>query len=359
MSKSALVTVLDWGLGHATRCVPVINELQKQNVRVIVGGCGNSLAILKAEFPNLTFYELPAYGIVYPDSRSSLGGSMLFSMLLQLPRITGAIKQEKLVVDEIVAKERIDFILSDNRYGCYSNEINSIFIGHQLNLQMPLRISMLSRFVNGHHLRKIKNFNQVWIPDQVNGFHFSGILSKGLLNEVKYIGVLSRFSGTANPSKEAYDIVALISGPEPLRSVFECLVREQLQKSGRKALIVKGKPGSREWTMNGSVSEVNHLTANELEPILMSTNVILSRPGYSTIMDLAVLGKKAIFIPTPGQTEQEYLAQYLATNNLVCTQLQDQFDLEAALSQIPDFTSLPKVEPNSALPLAIQELLCA
>jgi len=357
MSKSAFVAVLDWGLGHATRCVPIIHELQKQNVRVVVGGCGSSLNILKSEFPELTFYELPPYGIVYPDSRSTLGGSMLFSMLLQLPKIKRAINQEKILVDEIVANEKIDFILSDNRYGCYSDKIHSIFIGHQLNLQMPLRISLLSNFVNDRHKHKIKNFDQVWVPDQAKGFHFSGILSEGRLRDAKFIGVLSRFNGTGKPSKEGYKIVALISGPEPMRTVFECLVREQLQKCGRKSLIVKGKPGSSEWVLNGTVSEVDHLTSTELEPVLTSADVILSRPGYSTIMDLAILGKKAIFIPTPGQTEQEYLARYLASNNMACVQEQDQFNLAAALSQISNFLSLPKAEPNAALPKAIQELV--
>ncbi len=350
--KSALVAVLDWGLGHATRCIPVIRELQKQNVRVVIGGSGLSLEFLKDEFPELTFYQLPSYGIVYPEI-----GNMIFSMLLQFPRINNRIRQEQKLTNEIIFKEKIDFIISDNRYGCYAQQIKSVFIGHQLNLQVPTRLSWLSRSLNNFHLSKINKFDQVWIPDEDMGFRFSRILSNNSLTKTRRIGILSRFGKSIKAESDVYEIVALISGPEPQRTIFENLMREQLKKSGRKSVMVKGKPGRIEKIEVGMLTEFNHLRSGELESVLLSAKVIIARPGYSTIMDLATLGKQVIVIPTPGQTEQEYLAEHLLTNKMGTSQKQNQFDLEKALEQLSNFGSLPKTEPNSGLPKAIEELI--
>ena len=351
--KSALVAVLDWGLGHATRCVPVIRELQKQNVRVVIGGGGASLQFLKEEFPDMDFYELPAYGITYPEN-----GSMMVSMLFQFPRISRAIGQEKRMIDEIIKKEEIDFILSDNRYGCFSNKIKSVFISHQLNLQIPSGLSVFSWLVNRIHLNRIKKFDEIWIPDQENGFYFSGVLSQNKFSNTKRIGILSRFSGISIPVREIYDIVALISGPEPQRTIFENILRKQLSENGRKSLMVKGKPGLTEKVKNGTLTEFNHLNSVELEPLLSAANVIIARPGYSTIMDLATLGKGAIFVPTPGQTEQEYLAQYLISYKMAYTQIQKKFNIETAMTQLTTLGTLPKPQPNSLLANAIQGLIC-
>jgi predicted glycosyltransferase len=351
-SNSVLVAVLDWGLGHATRCIPVIQELQKQNARVVVGGSGLSLRFLQAEFPDLAFYELPSYGVVYPEKRS-----MLLSMLRQLPKINRAIRRERKQVEEIIQKEKVDFILSDNRYGCYSNQVKSIFIGHQLNIQMPSGLSIFSGFVNRQHWKRIQHFDQVWIPDQENGFHFSGILSETPLAKTKRIGILSRFSGAHEPAKETYEIVALLSGPEPQRSIFENKLRGQLQMLKRKSLMLKGKPGIHERTDNGSITEINHVSSKELQSILASADLVVARSGYSTIMDLAALGKKAILIPTPGQTEQEYLTRYLSSSKMAYNQAQDKLDLVNALTHLSEFGTLPKTEPNTLLPKAIQELV--
>jgi predicted glycosyltransferase len=358
--KSVFVAALDWGLGHATRCIPIIRELQNQNVRVVLGGSGASMMLLKDEFPRLPSYELPSYAITYPKS-----GSLAFSMLAQWPRIIQVIKKERLMTDEIIEEEKIQNIISDNRYGCYSKHVKSIFVCHQLNIQMPRGFSWLSRPINTVHKRMIKNFDQVWVPDQTDGFSFSGILSQSALGNVKRVGILSRFgeqqtkeqaNDEAN-EEEGFVIVALISGPEPQRSVLEEMVRHQLQTCGRKSLLVLGRPGTDKVEARGRMTEASHLSSEKLETVLRSAKVVLARPGYSTVMDLAALGKQAIFVPTPGQTEQEYLGQYLMSKGVAVVQAQAKFDLSAALAQLPNFKPLPKTIPNSSLSKAVQELL--
>ncbi len=353
VSPKCFVAVLDWGLGHATRCVPIIRQLQAQNASVVIGGSGLSLEFLKAEFPELLVYQLPSYRIVYPEKRS-----LLFSLVFQLPRIYRAILKEKKIIDSIIAKEKIEFILSDNRYGCYSTKIRSIFIGHQLNLQMPNGFLWLSRLVNKLHLNRVKKFNQVWVPDESTGFQFSGVLSNSQLLNAKRIGILSRFGNSNETQSDVYEIVVLISGPEPQRTIFENMIRHQLQKSGRKSLMMKGQPGRIEKTEQGLLTEYNHLRSHELEVILVSARIIIARSGYSTIMDMATLGKRVIFIPTPGQSEQEYLAQYLMDNEIAFAQPQHEFDLEKALRHSATFGPMPKTQPNSGLYNTIQEWLC-
>lgn len=355
--KSVLVAVLDWGLGHATRCIPVIRELQKQNARVVVAGSGLSLVLLKEEFPHLRYFELPSYKISYPNS------ALLFSLLLQLPRIIHTIGREHKMIEEISKHEKIDFIISDNRYGCYSNQIKSAFICHQLSLQVPKSLAFLSSIINYIHLNLMKKFNQVWVPDEKGGFHFSGQLSNSKNMDSRRIGILSRFSGLEihapciRPS-DHYEIVAILSGPEPQRTIFENMLKPQLLKCMKKSLLIKGKPGSQNQITNNNLTEVDHFNSLELQSILSSADFIVTRSGYSSIMDLAVLGKKVLLIPTPGQTEQEYLAEYLKSYNFAMTQIQEELDLENALDQIQFVNLLPKTIPNSELPQAITELIC-
>jgi UDP-N-acetylglucosamine transferase subunit ALG13 len=350
--KSALVTILDWGLGHATRCVPVIKELQKQNVSVIIGGSGLSLIFLKEEFPSLTFYELPSYGVIYQEN-----GSMWFSIMKQLPKIYSVIRQERKAVARIIVKEKIDFIVSDNRYGCFSKSVKSVFLGHQLNLRMPAGSKWLSKVVNRLHSNAMRKFDEVWIPDEANGFSYSGVLSDNGDLHTRRVGILSRFGHETKKPGEVYDIVALISGPEPQRTIFENLCRQEVMKCNRKSLMIRGRPGESATVSNGLLTEVGHLRSEDMEAVLRNCGVVLSRSGYSTIMDLATLNKKAVFIPTPNQTEQEYLAEYFMINKMAFAQPQARFDLEVALSELQRVGALPQPPPNSLLSNAIKTLV--
>jgi predicted glycosyltransferase len=352
--KSVLVAVLDWGLGHATRSIPIIRELQHQNTRVIMAGNGPSLALLRQEFPDLKCYELPDYGIRYAEEIN-----MLWTLARQLPRLRRAMKAEFKAVSLIVQTEGINAIISDNRYGCYKDGVLSVIVCHQLNLQLPKGWRWLTGLVNAWHEKYLLRFDQIWVPDMPDkSLSFSGDLSKTDLPNVNRIGILSRFGENVNSYSSKFDLVALVSGPEPQRTVFEDIMRMQVKNFDGNALLVKGLPESREYTFAGSLVEVNHLEASELDQILRETRLVVARAGYSTIMDLAVLGKKAILIPTPGQTEQEYLASFLASKNWVVARDQQNFDLGKAIQAIEKTHSIPHVKPNILLPKAITELLC-
>jgi uncharacterized protein (TIGR00661 family) len=352
--KTVLVAVLDWGLGHATRSIPIIRELQNQHVRVVLAGNGASLSLLKQEFPLLKYYELPDYGIRYPEK-----SSILWALMKQIPRLKRVLKAEFKQVADVVKKEKVDAIISDNRYGCFQANIQSIIICHQLNLQLPNGWHWLSPFVNAWHEKYLLRFNQIWVPDMpYKSMSFSGELSQSDLPDVKRIGILSRFGESSNAYASKFDLVAIVSGPEPQRSVFENMIRNQLRGFKGNALLVKGLPEHKEYTFAENITEVNHLEANELDQVLRDSKIVLSRAGYSTVMDLATLGKKAILIPTPGQTEQEYLARFLSGNAWVVAREQKNFDLNEALKALDKLNSIPHVRPNAFLSKAITDLVC-
>ena len=331
--KNVLITPLDWGLGHATRCIPIINELLNRNCNVLIGGCGDSLALLKLEFPRLTFISLPGYRPVYP-----LSGSMVWNMLKQLPKFLSAIKREHAVIEQIVKSSKIDVIISDNRYGCWSSAIPSVFITHQTNILLPKEFKWLTRPVRKFNLSLIKRFSMCWIPDYPDGRSLSGKLTslgnKKHLIRVRYIGSLSRFTlGTTKGI--LYDVLCILSGPEPQRTEFEKIAVDELVRSGLRYYIVRGVVSEQN---NPTFSGANFLKGSDLQAIIDQSEYVLARSGYSTIMDLAKLGKKAIFVPTPGQTEQEYLAARLRTKAIAFSVAQRDFDMIKAWNSAQSYT---------------------
>ena len=169
---------------------------------------------------------------------------------------------------------------------------------------------------------------------------------------------MSRFNGGNTPNHENFEIVAIVSGPEPQRTVFENLVREQLKIVNMKSLMVIGKPAVKNKVTSGLLTEVGHLNSQEMESVLAKCQMVVARSGYSTIMDLAVLGKKVLLIPTVRQTEQEYLAEYLSNRKMAFRQSQKDFNLMRALDHVSMTAPLPKTTPNAGLPKAITELIC-
>ena len=333
--KNVLVTPLDWGLGHATRCVPIINELLKRNLNVFIGGCGDSLELLKKEFPALTFFQLPAYRPVYPSS-----GSMAFKMLTQLPKFLSAIKQEHIAVEKIIKASNIDLVISDNRFGCWTSVIPSVFITHQINLLLPRKFKWLTGPIRRLNRSLIKKFSLCWIPDYPDGRSLAGKLrslgEKNLAAKVRYIGLLSRF-GQPKQREILYDIVCVLSGPEPQRSALEKIAMEGLSRSGLRYFVVRGIVSPQ----NDSASkhnQINFLNGSDLQAIIEQSECVLARSGYSTIMDLATLGKKAIFVPTPGQTEQEYLAARLKAKGIAFFAVQENLDIMQAWTRSHSFT---------------------
>lgn len=341
--KRVLVAPLDWGLGHATRCIPVIRELLAHGADVQLASSGSALTLLLQEFPQLKHHALPSYA-----ARYSRWVSPAVSVLLQWPRLRSVIRDEHQVLQAIIAKEKIDIVISDNRYGCWSPDVDSVFIGHQLNLQAP----MASRQVNAFHLKMIRRFHRHWIPDFPE-FSLAGSLTQQPSLQAEWVGWLSRF--LVKHVEPRYDVMAITSGPEPQRSQFEKILYDQLSQHKAPCLLVAGKPDQHEERMMGQLKIVSHLDSAAMNDALLSSRVIVARSGYSTLMDLAVLQRTAIVIPTPGQPEQEYLGHHAAELRLVHCVKQHEFSLSGAMRRLPAKVDFPK--PEVRLPSVVKRLL--
>jgi uncharacterized protein (TIGR00661 family) len=326
--KHILVAVLDWGLGHATRCIPVINCLLANKCKVSVAGNGPSLTLLRKEFPQLTFHELSPYQVTYPSN-----GFFFLHLLFQSPRIFLAIRNERKQIEKLVDENQIDAIISDNRYGCYSDKVPSVLISHQLNIQLPSSLAWSKVMVDFLNHGLIKKFAVCWIPDFPSS-GFTGKLSKTRQLKVRYVGMLSRFAPNEEVVKEDL-VVGLVSGPEPQREIFEKLLIREFRKLNQPSLIVRGLPQQMpKETRDGDITLVAHAPTRDMESIISKAGFIISRSGYSTIMDLQALSKKrVIFVPTPGQSEQEYLAEELKRRKIAYSQNQDQFILAEAIQK--------------------------
>lgn len=301
-----LVCPLNWGLGHATRCVPIIRELIAQGHEVVLVADGYPLRFLQGEFPTLRTIKLPSYPVRY-----SPGKSQIVAMMCTIPGIIIAIVREHFWLKDLLKNEHFDRVISDNRFGMWNKNVHSVYITHQLLVKMPRSLRFLEAFVHFLHLKIISNYNECWIPDnEQNGL--SGDLSHKypLPQNTRFIGILSRFKGMENAKPNpAYEVVAIVSGVEPQRTIFENELVAKYRGKTEKALIIRGQPhnGSKETAEN--ITLLPHLHDYELASYLLGAKKIVSRSGYSTIMDLETLDclHKAELIPTPGQTEQEYL----------------------------------------------------
>lgn len=294
----------------------MIKRFLDEGHEVIIGADKNPLLFLKQEFPQLKTLTILGYEIEYDEKGSAL------KLFYESVKFYNFIKKEKQFIDEFLLENEIDMIVSDNRYGLYSDKIESIIITHQLYPKAPIGEKLVHQKIE----KLLCNFNEVWIPDYEGENNLSGDLShlKPFKHPHKFIGHLSRFE---KPNKEyeiEYDVCAIISGPEPQRTIFEKLIFDQIEKHQLKAVVVRGLPGDNSKNKEGFF---NHLPTDELREYILQSKLVVCRAGYSSIMDLAVLGKKAILIPTPGQTEQEYLAEYHSKKELFEVQNQSHLDL--------------------------------
>lgn len=325
-SKRILFAILNWGLGHATRCIPLIKELIRQQQEVIIASDGRALALLKEEFPHLQAIELPAYEVTYKTD------NMIWNMAWQAPKIARAIYLEHKKVAELVDLLKIDAIISDNRFGCYHKKLKTVFITHQINIKVPNKL--LNSSVQWLNRNRIKKFGECWVPDFEEAPNLSAELSHNhSLTEVKYLGCLSRMQRYERPKK--YDIISILSGPEPQRSFLEEALLKQLEKLSYKCLIIRGITEQQaKEQYNSNITIVNYLTAQALNDAVMESDFVISRSGYSTLMDLVVLKKPAVLIPTPGQTEQEYLAMHFEKDGNYHFQRQRNLNIETAIEQL-------------------------
>lgn len=333
-SITVLVAPLDWGLGHATRCIPLINHLLSIHCKVIIAAEGKQEKLLKSEFPYVTFVHLPGYRIRYTNIKR------LFSLniALQIPKILKAISTERKWLGIFLKNNSIDAVISDNRYGLHHPSIASIFITHQLHIKTPF--SLIEKIIRNINFKLIEKFSACWVPDEQGSMNLAGILSHPPAMPklpVAFIGGVSRLNKEV-VRETSIDILFVLSGPEPQRTLFESIILRQLKTFSGKVTIVRGLPGNVQSVLSfNNVEIINHLPANELQKVFLQSEIVISRSGYTTVMDICKMNKKAILIPTPGQTEQEYLARHLQKQGWCLTASQQTFSLGPLLTKARNF----------------------
>jgi uncharacterized protein (TIGR00661 family) len=326
--KRILVAPLDWGLGHYTRCIPIIKALVQAGAIIFIAAEKQGAILFEQEFPGIKIILLKGYRVRYNKSRQFFS----LNILLQLPKLTRAIRSENKWLKEIISEFKIDLVISDNRYGLHNKNVPCIFITHQLQILTGKKL--LNRWLQKINYAFIEKFTECWIPDIEKDGGVAGSLSHPLQFPkipVSYIGLLTRFSKI--PAQKKYDILLLLSGPEPQRSILETMLMQQVKNTMLQILIVRGLPGEKIniESPSDSVQILSHLPAKELNQVIQDSEIVVARAGYSTIMDLLVLEKKAVLIPTPGQKEQEYLAEYLFEKKWFYCCAQENFKLNEAL----------------------------
>jgi len=356
INGNVLVAPLDWGLGHATRCIPIIKTLLKKKCSVILAGEGKTKALLQKEFPHLTFLDLQGYNVQYSKEKWWLP----FHMAGQIPKIISAIEAEQEWLQSAVKEHNIKAVISDNRYGLYHNDIHSVFITHQLLIKTGLG-KLVDEILQDQNYGYINRFNECWIPDVEGEENLAGELSHP---ETKpeipfyYIGSLTRF-GSSNGTLTPQHLLIILSGPEPQRTLLEEIIISQVNDVSTPVVLVRGLPDADETIEAAShVKVCNHVPADELEQLIKDAALVISRCGYSTIMDLITLKKKSILIPTPGQTEQEYLAKYLMKKGAAFCVDQEKFRLSNVLELANSFNyTIPHLTPANLLEGTIDRLL--
>ena len=312
-----LIAPLNWGLGHATRCIPLVRQHLEQGDEVVLAGDGDSILLLQRHFPQLRVIHLPSLELRYTANDQQRG-----FYLRAIPALLRFTIADHYYLRQQLAIEHFDLIISDNRFGLFTRQTRCVYITHQLYVRLPRRLRIFQPLARAVHACVFKRYHEVWVPDYANREEsLAGELCHGgrFDTNVKYIGPLSRFASSAGAPKELrrnseYKVVAILSGLEPQRSIFERAILERYANSSEKVLLVRGKVAEAQTMISrNNITIVASLSDQALLDAMEQATTIIARSGYSTIMDLAVLGllHKAELYPTPGQSEQEYLASRL------------------------------------------------
>lgn len=319
-----LVAPLNWGLGHASRCISLIERLQSDGNEVVLGGDGESLTLLRKHFPDLSVLPLAPLNLRYGK-----GKRQVWAIVRSLPKIVrSAVSDHKMLADYL-RYEQIDEVISDNRFGLYSDRTRCIYMTHQLVVALPRPWRWLEPIVARLHRKIISRFDACWIPDNACGKDSSqglgGRLShpEVLPKHSEYIGPLSRFEGKDYQPDTTYSVVAILSGLEPQRTIFENEIVNRYENSDETVLVVRGKIQSPPTVIkHRNITIIPWLDDKHTAAYLLGAKLIVCRSGYSSVMDMYALGvmNKVDWHPTPGQPEQEYLAEYMKSQ-LSCQEL--------------------------------------
>jgi len=332
MNKQKIcIAPLDWGLGHATRCISLAKALMQLNYQIFIASEGYHEAILREALPEATFLPLAGYRIQYSKNAKWF----LLKIIAQLPKIIFTVYYERNWLRKMHKQFKFDVIIADNRFGFYHKKVPSVFITHQLNIQTGY--NWTNKLIQIVQYRYIKKFSALWIPDIEGSDNYAGILSNPLHKPSMptwYMGALSRLSTSTTGAFNQIKFLGIVSGPEPQRTLFENALWIQGNAGDAAFAMVAGRPMSNnEPTISLNGKLYPHANGTDLVGLIESTECIIFRGGYTSLMELIPFKKKLIIIPTPGQTEQQYLASWWESHHWAICFEQEVFDLKEALSK--------------------------
>ena len=323
-----LICPLEWGLGHAARMIPVAREFLTLGHNVIIGSGETHAALFKSEVPGLSYIDFPGFR---PEYSAVL--PQYLSVLMKVPTLLYHIIRENRRLKTLIKEHQIDIVISDNRFGLWNRQITCVYVTHMPIIPFPRAFRSFEFIGKAFHRYIINKYTICLIPDLPGVKNFSGRLTHGfpLPSNACFTGILSRFAGEEHKPVTAKDIsrhnTIILSGPEPQRGIFRKKLIELFRDIETPTIIFEGKPGKQnEVEKTGNISFVNHLPGDQMKELILTSDLILTRSGYTTIMELASLNRRAIIIPTPGQTEQEYLAEYLSAKGWFSTVSQAAMD---------------------------------
>lgn len=356
----ALVAPLDWGLGHATRCAPVVREFLEKGCDVELAVTRENAAILREMFPDVRQRLAPSYNIVYPKH----GYNMAFWLLKNSAHLRAVMRAEHHYAEEMVERHGYDILVSDNRFAFRSRKAKSVYMTHQCRIAFPKMLRMFEAFGAAWHASVMSRFDEVWVPDVPEFPGYAGSLShvERCPRPLKFVGPLSRFAmlPLTQSTEKDLGIVAVVSGVEPARSRFASRLSSVLPQIPGKHVVILGKPASslKTWTA-GNVTFYNHLPTQEFADVISRAGWVISRGGYSTVMDMAVLGAKCIFVPTPGQYEQVVLAADLSAAGFAVSIEEGSLSVDSLSKalQRADVVELPRQSKNTLLSDAVTQIL--
>lgn len=337
-AKKILFATLNWGLGHSSRSIPIIHHYLNEGHEIFLASDGPAGKILQLEFPGLPYFKLPSYQITQDED------SFYWQWTKQIPRIWNAIVSENRVIRKLMHIHHFDVVISDNRYGVRHESAKNYLITHQLTFNLPYPLNIISAKL----IRSlVDRFDECWIPDFASRNNLTGELSQGRLKiKKRYLGPVSRFIPEQSPIK--YDLGIIISGPEPARSLFQTQLEQIFENTSQRIYWVLGDPGKENDFSMPDCPKFGHASTMDLNMLLNQTDIVISRSGYSSIMDYLVLGKKAILIPTPNQPEQIYLANRQAIRENFFVPVKDLRNMLEGIRQLKNakFAGMQKFLPQ-------------
>jgi hypothetical protein len=340
---SVLFSPLNWGLGHAMRDIPVIKALLAHNHEVTIAACGNALAVLQREFPSCRFIEFEDYPSPY-----SSGRFFLPKLAVYFPTLLSAVARERKETERILSRDHYDLVISDNRLGVYSSKVPSLFITHQLHFHLPPLLWPVELFASVPNRFHHGKFDRIIVPDNPPGpLSLAGKLSRPdsdtTWSRAFFAGILS---GTPKLDMAAdLDYLVLISGPEPQRTRLEEILIPVAQELDGRSVVLLGSPQRKSGVAEaGDCTVRSYVSSEEKAELMNRAKFVICRSGYTTMMELAELKKKAgLFIPTPGQTEQEYLSLYYEQKGWFISRSQYDLDLAADISTARKYAGFPEM----------------